>query len=42
MVRALSALKDEGFMSFMEICSKGMRAHKRNLCKMETALKGLV
>ena len=37
----ISALKDKGFMTFMERCSKGMRAHKMNLCRMERALNSI-
>jgi len=33
------ALRDPAFLRFIEKCAKAMRAHKKNLLRMEKALK---
>ena len=39
--RLIKALKNPGFLKFVERCAKAMRAHKKNLIRMERALRGL-
>jgi len=36
--RLIKALKDKGFLRFMERCAKAMRAHRKNLVRMQKAL----
>jgi transcriptional regulator with XRE-family HTH domain len=36
--RLIKALKDKGFLRFMERCAKVMRAHRKNLVRMQKAL----
>jgi len=40
--RLTAALKDAGFLKFVERCAKAMRAHKKNLVRMEKATRGIV
>ena len=40
--RLTKALKDPGFLKFVEKAAKAMRAHKKNLLRMEKALRGVI
>ena len=35
------ALKDEGFMKLMKKCARAMKAHRKNLRKMERAMRSV-